>query len=142
MKYLPYILAVIFLASCSSNYHLRRAKYHERQAIAKGAVIASDTVFIEKVVIRPEVKTDTVFESEEGDTVYISKEKLRIKYVNLPGDNVFIEGKCESDTVKISVPVTITKEISAPKGFWYYFPWLLFVIALAVVAYFIRSVRK
>lgn len=140
-KALKYVPVLLILASCGPSYHLRRAEHHLKKAELKGAIIKVDTVYIEKQVFVPEVKTDTIFKTKEGDTVYISKEKLKIKYVKLPGDSVYLEGKCEADTVKINVPVTITKEISAPKGFWYYFPWLLFVLALAAVAYLIRSLK-
>jgi UDP-3-O-[3-hydroxymyristoyl] glucosamine N-acyltransferase len=141
-SYIPYILAVVLIISgCSANHHLRRAKYHEKLAIAKGAVIKHDTVFIEKAVIVPEVTTDTIFKSLAGDTVRIEKDRLKIKYVRLPGDSVFIEGKCESDTVTITVPITITKEISAPKGFWYYFPWILVIIGVIAVYQLFRRAK-
>jgi hypothetical protein len=136
------IALCLILAGCGPSFHLRRANYHLKKAELKGALIKPDTVFVEKKVFIPEVQTDTIFESKEGDTVFISKDRLKLKYVNLPGDSVFIEGKCESDTVTVTVPITITKNITAPKGFWYYFPWLLFVLALAAVAYFIRSFKK
>jgi hypothetical protein len=136
------LILVWCVMSCSANYNLKRMKYHERMAIAKGAVIIHDTVFVEKVVTVPEVKTDTVFESIEGDTVFISKDRLKIKYINLPGDSVFIQGKCESDTVIIKVPVTITKEITAPKGFKDYLPWILVVLTIGAATYFLRSFKK
>jgi hypothetical protein len=137
-SFLPYILVVaLFLSGCGPSYHLNRSKYHERMAIAKGANVSRDTIFIEKVVTVPEVKTDTVFSSSEGDTVYISKDRLKLKYVNLPGDSVFIEGKCESDTVKIEVPVTITKEISAKS----WLKWWHLVIAL-LLGGFLVYIRK
>jgi hypothetical protein len=141
MKLLILSLCLI-LAGCGPSFHLKRSEHHLKKAIAKGALIKPETVYVEKKVFIPEVQTDTIFKSKEGDTVFISKDRLKLKYVNLPGDSVFIEGKCESDTVLLKIPVTITKNITAPKGFWYYFPWLLFVLALAAVAYFIRSFKK
>ena len=137
---LLYIL--VLLSGCSAGYHLRRAEHHLKKAELKGATIKVDTVYLEKKIVVQEVKTDTVFHTKEGDTIYVSRDRLKIKYVKLPGDSVFIEGKCEADTVEIKVPFTVTKEITAPKGLWYYFPWILFVLALATVAYFIRSFRK
>ena len=137
MRILIFCLTALILASCGSNYHLRRANYHLKKAELKGAVTASDTVFIEKRVIVPEVKTDTVFSSLEGDTVFLTKDRLKIKYVNMPGDSVYIEGKCESDTVLIKVPFTVTKTVIATKGFFFYLPWILVaVVVLAVVVIF------
>jgi hypothetical protein len=142
MRTLIILSSLLILSACSSNFHLKRAEHHLKKAQLKGAVIEADTVYIKKTVFVPEVKTDTVFHSEEGDTVFISKDRLKIKYVRLPGDSVFIEGKCESDTVVVKVPVTITKTIKPNKGFWFYFPWLLFVLALAAVAYFLRTFKN
>jgi hypothetical protein len=134
---LPYILAVALLTSCGPNFYLRKAERALKKAEQLGANVSRDTIFIEKVVTVPEVKTDTVFSSTEGDTVYISKDRLKLKYVNLPGDSVFIEGKCESDTVKIEVPVTITKEIKATS----WLKWWHLLIAL-LLGGFLVYIRK
>lgn len=106
---------VIGLSSCSSAWHLKKA-------IQKGAKVTRDTVIVEvqKDVIIPEVKTDTIFSSLPGDTVTISKERLEIKYVRLPGEKVYIEGECKSDTVTVTVEVPCgqTTEISAGYSLW------------------------
>jgi hypothetical protein len=136
------LLILFYCSGCGSNYHLRRAEHHLKKAQLKGAVIQSDTVYIEKLVTVPEVKTDTVFKSEIGDTVFIAQDRLKIKYVRLPGDSVFIEGKCESDTIRMEIPVTIVKEIYPKKGFVFYLPWILVIIAVGATAYFINSIRK
>lgn len=128
-----YLLLIVILSSCSSNYHLRRAKYHEKLAVAKGAEIDLDTLWRTIEIPVPEVKTDTVFESEEGDTVVIQKDRLSIKYVNLPGEKVYIEGKCEADTIRENIYYRITKTIKAPKGFMDYLPWILLAIGLIAV---------
>jgi len=94
-------------------------------------------VYIEKSIVVPEIKTDTVFRSEPGDTVRIEKERLKIKYVNLPGDSVYIEGKCESDTVTVEVPVTVTKEIKA-EG---WLKWWYLIIAM-IAGWFISRLRS
>jgi hypothetical protein len=136
------LLILFYCSGCGSNYHLKRAQHHLKKAELKGAQIHSDTVYIEKLVAVPEVKTDTVFKSEIGDTVFIAQDRLKIKYVRLPGDSVFIEGKCESDTIRMEIPVTIVKEIYPKKGFVFYLPWILVIIAVGVTAYFINSIRK
>lgn len=123
------IFLISALWSCSADWHLR-------QAIRKGAMQKIDTVHQILEIPVPEVKTDTVFESAEGDTVFISEERLKIKYVNLPGDSVFIEGKCQADTIYKDIVTTVTKEIEAPKGFWFYLPWILVVIVLIVISGF------
>jgi len=114
MKYPILVLFIMLMSGCSARWHLKRAQHHINKAEQKGASIDSDTVFIEKEVFVPEIKTDTVFESQPGDTVTIEKEKLTIKYVKLPGDKVYIEGKVKSDTVIVKVPHQVVTNIEAP----------------------------
>lgn len=118
---LTFFLLSILLSSCGPAYHLKRAQAHLKIAEQKGAKVDRDTVYKTVEVIRPEIKTDTVFASIPGDTVRITKDRLSIKYVKLPGDSVFIEGKCDPDTVKISVPYTVTTTIKAESKIkWWY----------------------
>lgn len=100
------------------------------RAIAKGATVKRDTIFKEIPVFVTEVKTDTVFkEKQVGDTVTIEKEKLKIKYVKLPGDSVYIEGECEADTIKINVPIaTNTKFETKPLMKWWQFAGIILIV--------------
>lgn len=104
-----YLLALILLwliAGCSPEKLLQMAE-------KKGAKVTTDTVFQDVRVFVPQVRHDTTFRSLPGDTVVLTKDRLQVKYVRLPGDSVFIEGTCLPDTVRISVPVTVTRTISA-----------------------------
>jgi hypothetical protein len=47
MKPLFYLLLVVLISGCGPSYHLRRMKYHERMAIAKGAT--SDSTRHQKI---------------------------------------------------------------------------------------------
>lgn len=127
MRALLTIFLISALWSCSADWHLR-------QAIRKGATQKIDTVYQTVEIAVPEVKTDTIFSSLPGDTVRIEKDRLKIKYVKLPGDSVFIEGKCEADTVYQEVKIPYTVEIKASKGFWFWLPWILVVIVLIIIA--------
>lgn len=129
------VIIAISLSSCGVNYHSRMAAKHIRKAELKGATITTDTVFKTITVTTKEVKTDTVFTSLPGDTVTIQKDKLKIKYVKLPADSVYIFGECQPDTVKIKVPYTVTKEIKAGHGFWFDAKLVL----IAAIAGFILS---
>lgn len=121
------ILLIITLTSCSdkATRQLRRSKKLEEKAIANGAKVTADTVIKEVAITIPEVKTDTVFQSEPGDTVRIEKERLKIKYVNLPKDSVYIYGECAADTVVKRIPVAVTRKISAG-----YTTWQMIVLAI------------
>lgn len=123
-------LTVIILSGCGPSWHLKQSKRHKLKAIQLGAVVKVDTVFTEKTVITKEVKTDTLFKDVLGDTVYITKDNLKIKYVRMPGDTVFISGKAERDTLKILVPTTVTEVIHSDKV---WAKWWIFLIAGLVV---------
>jgi hypothetical protein len=137
MRILILSLIGLIIASCSANFHLRRAEHHLKKAELKGAVITHDTLWKTISVPVPEVSTDTVFKSLLGDTIRIEKDRLKIKYVRLPGDSVFIEGKCESDTVRVEVPITITKNIQATSKIKWW--WLIVAAAAGGLAMLIRK---
>jgi hypothetical protein len=119
MNYKVLILAV-FLFSCSDK--LTRAKKLIAKAEKEGATWTRDTVFVDTPVFIEEVKRDSIFFSLPGDTVRIEKDRLRVTYVRLPGDSVYIEGKCLPDTVKVSVPVTVTNTIASEEKYkWWHF---------------------
>ena len=61
----------------------------------------------------------------------IEKEKLKIKYVKIPGDSVFIEGACVPDTLKILVPTTVTEVVHAEKP-WMNKWWIWLLVGFAV----------
>jgi hypothetical protein len=123
MKYLALLL---LLSSCSASWHLNRA-------IKKGAKVRVDTVTQVVEVVVQEVKTDTVFRSEVGDTVYITEEKLKIKYVKLPGERVFIEGECSADTIYQTIKVPCETTITAPPEKIKWWHWLIVVLVLLIV---------
>lgn len=132
------ILLLILLSACSSSWHLKQAERHLRKAEQSGAQVRVDTVYKEIQVIVPEVRVDTLIKQVDfRDTITFYKDKFHVKVkIDTLLKSVYIEGKCESDTVKIEVPVTVTKEIKSGWPKW----WLL-VAALAgagIVAIFIR----
>lgn len=82
--------------------HLHRAQ------LLDPSISLTKTDTITKEVIIHSVKRDSIFTSKVGDTVTITKDRLRIKYVRLKGDSVFVEGECKGDTVFVKVPCTST----------------------------------
>lgn len=101
----------------------------------KGGKVTADTLYKTITVTTQEVKTDTIFKPLPGDTVTITKDKLKIKYVKLPADSVYIYAEHKPDTVKIKVPYTVTKEIKSGHGFWFDVKLVL----IAAIAGFILS---
>jgi hypothetical protein len=136
MKYLSCILLVLFFTGCASNKANRKLKRAEKliaQAEQLGVKWHTDTVFKEIPVFIPQVRTDTIFTSSVGDTVVIQKERLQIKYVRLPGDSVFIDGKCDSLTVIKEVPVTVTKEIKTGLSVLVVVQWSILALIIGAV---------
>lgn len=132
MKYLVFLL---ILCSCSANNKLKRAERLIAKAESMGATWRIDTVYKEIPYYVDSVRVDSIFIAKVGDTVVIEKERLRLKYIRLAGDSVYIEAECEADTVYQKVPITITKTIAAKVNWWKYFlmgagACLLLVVAI------------
>lgn len=141
--FLIMILMVLLLGGCSINHkiarHLRKSDRHLKAAIALGAEIERDTTWRTISIPVPEVKTDTVFESIEGDTIWIREDRLKIKYVNLPGDSVYIYGESKADTVYKDVFHTVTNKITCPPKDN---TWKWIAIALGVILILIFLVMR
>jgi len=134
-----YLIILILLSGCSilkENKANRKAKRINRlvgELEQMGVNWQADTVYKNIPVFIPQVRVDSIFTSKVGDTVYISKDRLKIKFVHLKGDSVFIEGKCEADTIKIQVPVSVTKEIKSGLGIWTVIQWSLIALIVGFV---------
>jgi hypothetical protein len=91
-------------------------------------------------VVVPEVKVDTVVKVNDLlDTIFLEKEQLKVK-VWMKGDQVFIEGKC--DTVYVEQII----ERRIPVRYYEKTPWwkrllnnlLPILIIFAIVYFFIK----
>lgn len=78
--------------ACSPQTRFTRLVTKHPELLTTDSVTIHDTI---RVVV-PEVKVDTVVKVNELlDTVFIEKEQLKVK-VWMKGDDVFIEGKCDT----------------------------------------------
>jgi hypothetical protein len=135
-----WILLAICLTACGPASKLRRAERLIRKAELQGAEWRVDTVKINVPVFFDRIALDTLLISRPSDTVYLQKDRLKLKYVKLPGDTVWISAECDSLTIIREVPVTVTKVLYAPdKGLRW---WQLILIGAGamLVLYFI--IRK
>jgi hypothetical protein len=143
MKY--FLIILLLFTGCASNKANRKLKRANRliaEAVALGAEVHPDTVYKEIPVFIPQVRTDSIFVTEVGDTVYIEKDRLKIKFIDLPGDSVFIEGKCDSLTKIVEVPVTVTKEIKTGLSVLVVVQWsILALIIGGVLGYLVKILR-
>lgn len=137
MKQLVTYILLVLLASCGvtdkANRKAKRAERLLNEAIALGAKVGTDTVFKEIPVFIDSVRVDSIFTAGVGDTVYLEKDRLKIKYIRLKADTFYIEGRCEADTVKITVPVEVKREIKTGAGFWDIFRIVLFAVVLTAL---------
>jgi hypothetical protein len=122
------VLGVLF-SSCSCNYHLAKARAKCPTAFS------SDTITVRDTLKTIEAKVDTVFQSKQGDTVYIDRDHIKIKYVKKGGDTVFIDGKCPPQYIPYIKKVYITKTVYEFDG-WLWVRkniWTIFWILIALV---------
>lgn len=132
-RHVLFVSIAISLSGCGSAYYLRKAEKAIEKAEKLGATWESDT--IEKVIEIPipEIHIKEVRHAPLLDTLFLTKERLKLVYVRLPGDSVYIEGECESDTVRVEVPVTVTNTIKAPPDKVRWWMWLLIGIGAGVL---------
>jgi uncharacterized protein YpmS len=87
----------------------------------------------------PEIHLDTILDFRT-DTITLEKERLKVKIIRLPGDSIFVSGKCDSIFVeKIlerEIPVTIYKE----KAFNWRWIWILLmnILIISLIRYIFK----
>lgn len=116
---------VLFLASCSCEYHLKKAKAKCSLNQLTDTIWKKDSVFVDRV------KKDTAFYYNQTDTVIIKEGRLTMKYF-YRDSTVFLSGTC--DTIKIikEVPVIVNK--TELKDTWN-IKWYLLLIVVLFAAY-------
>ena len=123
MKHWPAYLIIAALAGCSPAFHLKQAERHLRKAELKGAQVRVDTIYKTISVIVPETHFDTVLSVQNfRDTITLEKDRIitRIKFDTLTR-RLYVQTICPPDTVRIEVPISVTKEIKSGFPWW----WLL-----------------
>ena len=86
---------------------LRRAERKiEKLTILYPQLLKKDTINDTIQITIPQVEVDTFFKTQDGDTITLYQDRLRIQYLR-QGDTVYLSGECQSDTIykTISVPV-------------------------------------
>ena len=127
------VLLVATLSACSPSKRLARIIHRHPE------LKTWDTLTVQDTFISNEVKTDTVLlTSELLDTVYITKDKLKIKTI-LKDNKIYIEGKCESDTIvkEIKVPFETIKLIEPT--FWQQNKWWIILLGATLIGLGIKK---
>lgn len=121
MRLLPAILiSLTLLSSCSLESRMKKRVQRAERKIEKLTIkyptlLQKDTITDTITLVSREVKLDTSFITIAGDTTYLYKDKLSIKYVRT-GDTVHIEGKCKSDTITQTVKIPFEKIVIQEQG--------------------------
>ena len=77
MRSALFILSFALLASCNSAYHLKRAERHIKKSEQLGAKINTDTVYVSREIIIPEIKYDTLLQNINfTDTLTVIKDNM------------------------------------------------------------------
>ena len=102
---------ILILSGCSLEHRvekkLRRAERKiEKLTILYPQLLKKDTVNDTIQITIPQVEVDTFFKTQDGDTVTLYQDRLRIQYIR-QGDTIYLSGECQTDTIykTISVPV-------------------------------------
>lgn len=136
----------LFLFSCVNQRSV--ARWVEKN----GSLVKVDSVFVTDTLtyVTERIELDTIFKTKIGDTIYLEKDRLKIKYVQLPGDSVYIGGISEADTVIQYVDRWVGNNLSIeqPKTLWeevlsnFYKIFMPLIILIALLAYIRFKKRK
>jgi hypothetical protein len=135
-----YILIALLIVSCSPKARFTRLIEKHPELLTVDSITIHDTVR----VIVPEVKVDTVVKVNDLlDTIFIEKEQLKVK-VWMKGDQVFIEGKCDTvyvdKIIEVKVPVNYYEKTPEWKKLLNKFLPILIIFAIVYFVY--RFIRK
>jgi hypothetical protein len=138
MKYL--IPLVFLIVACSPKDRFTRLIEKHPELLTVDSVTIHDTV---RVVV-PEVHVDTFVKVEALlDTVYLEKEQLKVK-VWMKGDQVFIEGKCDTvyvdKIIERKIPVKYYEK--TPEWKMLLNNTLPFLIIFAIVYFVYRFIKR
>lgn len=132
------VLAIALCLLCSCSAEKRLLRLLERNPQLRDTVYITDT--LEAIV--EYVRTDTVFRDIPGDTVTLTKDRMTVRYVRMPGDTVYLEGECKGDTVvkviEREVPVVQpTRTVTEQR-----IPWWLIALAVGSMGVAVIAMMK
>ena len=130
---LPIALTIFLLSGCVTK----------KRCAAKFPVTTETiTIIKDTTIVTASKQFDTIVRFHSKDTIFIRGQKTRVevKILRLPGDSIFVDAKCPSDTIRIPVVRTVTKT----EGFKDPFPWRLLFVVLGIfgVLLFFLKIRK
>ena len=129
MKWVVKLTLLLFLTSCSAQWHLKKAVHKDPLILVKDTLVVKDTVVVPPVVI-----TDTVT-TKQHDTILIKKDRLTVKILKVH-DTLIIDAKCDSDTIVRTIEIPYDKIVYVEKqSIWDKIKSLAIYIGLAFLAF-------
>jgi hypothetical protein len=128
-------ISLLILCSCGPTHYLKKAEKALKKAEQLGAVVKQDTVYVDRTILIPEHKTDTLIQRVDfRDTIRIETERVKWKVkVNTVEKEIFVEAKCKADTIRIKVPVETNREIKAGYGLLIIIQWSILALLVGAV---------
>lgn len=122
LRIITILLALLLLNSCDTEKRIAKKvnKFGAENVLGWLQKNRKDLFIVQRDTIRDTVvitaiKKDTVVKWSNisvYDTITITKDRLKVKVIKLPGDTVKIEGECAGDTIYINKPCP---EVITPK---------------------------
>lgn len=106
--------------------------------------IEKETIIKDTTIIHESVSFDTLFQYSKDTVFFHDKEtNVKVKYIQLPGDSVYINAECPADTIRIPIERTTIIE-KQPVTDWQgkITRWAVLVIVLYVVYMIGKSIMK
>lgn len=105
-------------------------------------VIERETIIKDSTIITERTKFDTIFQRSK-DTVFLfdHETKIKIKYVDRPGDSVFVSAECPEDTITVrthTITNNLIHEEGGPGG-WF---WVLIIFGVSALLFGLSFVIK
>lgn len=122
------IALVVLLSACGATHKLRKADRLIKQAIALGAVVKADTVYSESIVYKKGDSTTVFVPVKQLKDTVIYKDRIKTS-IRIVRDTLKVHVECPSDTIKIKVPVTVTRTIMVPPSD----KWKIIALTLSAV---------
>lgn len=130
------ILTALLFIGCSQRARCIRA--YERC----GPLWRTDTLeYFDSVVIERAIH-DTLLSWQTmrvHDTVTIERERMRVRFVRLPGDSIWVQGECRDTVIRY---VTQRVTVAGPRKGWPWWLWIALAISWFLLGWLISSLTR
>jgi hypothetical protein len=136
-----YLILILFLYSCSAQSRLNRLIEKHPDLVQNDTIKDTTRIITEKVMVDTFLSLNNMV-----DTVYLEKDKLKIKTVFL-NNEIFIQGECESDTIIVTKEIPVERLNYIPDTPWTDFKkfiktWWKWLLGITLIIVVYRITRK